>query len=124
MILMMMMIMMIRINLHSSGNRNYSATTEAEATTITQNQKQKQKKKDVRYIGGWVITPTPGEYRNVSVFDVTSLYPTMIVNNNISFETVDCICCADNPQARVPDYIFDGQDININITFVLSTLEF
>ena len=53
------------------------------------------------------MEPTPGEYKNVSVFDITSLYPTMIVNNNISFETVDCICCADNPSAQVPDLILD-----------------
>jgi DNA polymerase I len=64
-------------------------------------------KKSSRYIGGWVMEPVPGEYKNVTVFDITSLYPTIIVNNNISFETVDCICCADNPYALVPDYIFD-----------------
>ncbi|MGH9978179.1 MAG: DNA polymerase domain-containing protein, partial [Nitrososphaeraceae archaeon] len=47
-----------------------------------------------RYIGGWVFeNPNSGEYKNVHVFDITSLYPTMIVNNNISFETVDCSCC-------------------------------
>jgi hypothetical protein len=66
-----------------------------------------QDKKSSRYIGGWVMEPVPGEYRNVMVFDITSLYPTIMVNNNISFETVDCICCADNPYALVPDYIFD-----------------
>ncbi|MGH9982334.1 MAG: DNA polymerase domain-containing protein [Nitrososphaeraceae archaeon] len=64
-----------------------------------------------RYTGGWVFEhPNSGEYRNVHVFDITSLYPTMIVNNNISFETVDCSCCTNNPLAKIPDQIFDGTD--------------
>ncbi|MGH9974321.1 MAG: DNA polymerase domain-containing protein, partial [Nitrososphaeraceae archaeon] len=85
-----------------------------------QNQDQNQDHKtsataDVRYIGGWVMTPIPGEYKNVSVFDVTSLYPMMIVNNNISFETVDCVCCNENSTAKIPDYIFDGKKTNRHI---------
>jgi DNA polymerase, archaea type len=68
---------------------------------------QRQDRKSSRYIGGWVMEPVPGEYRNIMVFDITSLYPTIIVNNNISFETVDCICCEDNNYALVPDYIFE-----------------
>lgn len=59
-----------------------------------------------RYIGGWVLDPVPGEYKNVHVFDITSLYPTMIVNNNISFETVDCSCCTNNHLAKIPNQIF------------------
>ncbi|MGH9924075.1 MAG: DNA polymerase domain-containing protein, partial [Nitrososphaeraceae archaeon] len=67
-----------------------------------------------RYIGGWVFEqPNTGEYRNIHVFDITSLYPTIIVNNNISFETVDCSCCTNNPLAKVPDQIVDGID-NVN----------
>jgi DNA polymerase I len=62
-----------------------------------------------RYIGGWVFEhPNPGEYKNVHVFDITSLYPTIIVNNNISFETVDCSCCTKNSLAKIPSQIFDG----------------
>ena len=54
-----------------------------------------------RYIGGWVFEhPNPGKYKNIHVFDITSLYPTMIVNNNISFETVNCACCTKNMLAR------------------------
>ncbi|MPZ06070.1 MAG: hypothetical protein GEU26_06570 [Nitrososphaeraceae archaeon] len=63
-----------------------------------------------RYIGGWVFDPVPGEYNNVHVFDITSLYPTMIVNNNISFETVDCSCCTNNPLAKIPNQIFEGNN--------------
>ena len=64
-------------------------------------------KSNVRYIGGWVMSPIPGEYKNVSVFDVTSLYPAMIVNNNISFETVNCQCCRLQQKFKVPKYLFE-----------------
>ena len=61
-----------------------------------------------RYIGGWVFEhPNPGKYKNIHVFDITSLYPTMIVNNNISFETVNCACCTKNMLARVPNHVLD-----------------
>jgi DNA polymerase elongation subunit (family B) len=61
-----------------------------------------------RYIGGWVFEqPNAREYKNVHVFDITSLYPTMIVNNNISFETVGCSCCTNNHLAKIPNQIFD-----------------
>ncbi|MGH9974607.1 MAG: DNA polymerase domain-containing protein, partial [Nitrososphaeraceae archaeon] len=65
-------------------------------------------------------------YKNVHVFDITSLYPTMIVNNNISFETVDCSCCSNNPLAKVSNQIFDGerdvvQHVCLEYTGVLTT---
>lgn len=64
--------------------------------------------KKVRYIGGWVYdNPVSGVYNNVGVLDITSLYPTMIVNNNISFETPDCYCCKDNVLAQVPGDLFE-----------------
>ena len=31
----------------------------------------------------------------------------MIVNNNISFETVNCACCTKNMLARVPNHVLD-----------------
>ncbi|MPZ07283.1 MAG: hypothetical protein GEU26_12855 [Nitrososphaeraceae archaeon] len=71
-------------------------------------------KNSPRYIGGWVMSPIPGEYRNVSVFDITSLYPAMIVNNNISFETVNCECCSKVKAAKVPDYLFDDKKSRSN----------
>ena len=52
---------------------------------------------------------SPVRYKNVTVFDVTSLYPTMIVNNNISFETINCKCCSEDLNARVPNYLFSDR---------------
>ncbi len=54
------------------------------------------------YTGGYVIEPTKGYYQQpVYVLDVKSLYPTMMINHNISFDTVNCDCCKDDPEAKV-----------------------
>ncbi len=60
--------------------------------------------------GGKVLDPKAGYYKDkqtVYIFDIRSLYPTMIINNNISFETVNCSCCKDNPNAKVPNDILN-----------------
>jgi len=61
------------------------------------------------YKGGQVIVPLIGDYKNqlVYVLDVKSLYPTMIIINNISFETVNCDCCKGKSEARVSAEIMD-----------------
>jgi len=61
----------------------------------------KEKQKDVRkYKGATVFSPQRGLHYDVCVFDVTSLYPTIIINYNISPETINCICCRNNVKAR------------------------
>lgn len=40
------------------------------------------------YSGATVIEPKPGLYENVITFDFSSLYPTTIIANNISFDTL------------------------------------
>ncbi len=40
--------------------------------------------------GGFVFNPVPGIHFNVSVMDFSSLYPTIIKNRNLSYETVNC----------------------------------
>ena len=37
--------------------------------------------------------------------DVISLYPSMAELHNISFDTANCECCRDNPDARIPEQI-------------------
>ena len=53
--------------------------------------------------------PLIGDYKNqlVYILDVKSLYPTMMIINNISFETVNCDCCKDKLEARVATEIMD-----------------
>jgi DNA polymerase elongation subunit (family B) len=70
----------------------------------------KQKNKDVKFEGGKVIEPTRGEHRNVIVLDVASLYPTVIINHNISFDTLFCYCCIDDQLARIPKEVIDTKD--------------
>jgi hypothetical protein len=60
--------------------------------------------------GGKVIEPIRGEHKNVFVLDVASLYPTMIINYNISFDTVNCSCCKDDLSARVSKEISSVRD--------------
>lgn len=56
-----------------------------------------------KYSGGYVIEPKIGFYDNQSVYvlDVRSLYPSMMIIRNISFDTVNCECCKDIPSAKV-----------------------
>lgn len=57
-----------------------------------------------KYIGGFVLQPKKGLYHNLIVVDVTSLYPTMAILHNISFDTVNCECCKNDLQTRITEY--------------------
>lgn len=62
-----------------------------------------------KYSGGQVIAPVIGYYKHqlTYVLDIKSLYPTMMINNNLSFETVNCECCKDNSKATISNEIMD-----------------
>jgi hypothetical protein len=62
-----------------------------------------------KYKGGLVLTPLRGLHHDVYLFDITSLYPTMIINYNISPETVNCTCCKNDLKARL---LFDKDLLN------------
>jgi DNA polymerase elongation subunit (family B) len=47
-----------------------------------------------------VLEPIRGLHHDVCLFDVTSLYPTMIIKYNLSPETLNCSCCKKDLQAR------------------------
>jgi DNA polymerase delta subunit 1 len=62
-----------------------------------------------KYSGGIVLQPEPKSYITpIEVFDVKSLYPTVMILHNLSFETVCCSCCKDNADARVPQSIMES----------------
>ncbi|MBI5116198.1 hypothetical protein HZA56_06960 [Candidatus Poribacteria bacterium] len=46
--------------------------------------------------GGLVYLPKPGVYENVMEIDFASMYPAIMVNHNISPETINCSCCEGN----------------------------
>jgi DNA polymerase elongation subunit (family B) len=62
--------------------------------------RQEQVQTELAYTGGIVLQPKKGLYHNLIVVDVASLYPTMAVLHNISFDTVKCECCKDNPEFK------------------------
>jgi DNA polymerase, archaea type len=52
-----------------------------------------------KYSGGFVLEPEPKSYTTpIEVFDVKGLYPTVMMLHNLSFETVCCSCCRDDPE--------------------------
>jgi DNA polymerase, archaea type len=62
-----------------------------------------------KYSGALVLEPEPKSYTiPIEIFDVKGLYPTVMILHNLSFETVCCVCCKDNPDARVPRFIMDS----------------
>jgi DNA polymerase I len=52
--------------------------------------------------GGFVYEPKVGIHDNTGEVDFSSMYPSLMVNNNISAETVLCKCCPDSP-LRIPE---------------------
>ncbi len=49
-----------------------------------------------KYRGGLVVDPIPGVHFNVTVLDFASLYPSILKEYNLSFETINCI----HPECR------------------------
>ena len=47
------------------------------------------------YTGAFVFKPTPGLYKDITIFDFRSLYPSIITSHNISPDTFNCKCCED-----------------------------
>src|SRR5215469_11149475 len=66
------------------------------------------KKIPKRYIaGGNSIQPKKGFYKNqpVDELDIKGMYPTIAIEHNISFETVNCQCCQNDPESQVPSEV-------------------
>jgi DNA polymerase elongation subunit (family B) len=62
-----------------------------------------------KYSGAIVLQPEPKSYTTpIEVFDVKGLYPSVMMLHNLSFETVCCNCCKDNPVTRVSQEIMDS----------------
>ena len=52
--------------------------------------------------GGFVYEPKVGIHDNTGEVDFSSMYPSLMINNNISAETVLCKCCPDSKR-RIPE---------------------
>jgi DNA polymerase, archaea type len=59
--------------------------------------------------GGNSVEPKKEFYKNepIDELDVKGMYPTIAIEHNISFETVNCKCCKDNLEARIPSEVMD-----------------
>jgi DNA polymerase, archaea type len=68
-----------------------------------------------RYLGGYVIEPKIRFYDKepVYVLDVKSLYPSMMIDHNISFDTVNCECCKNDSKANVGNEIMNLINSNL-----------
>jgi len=53
-----------------------------------------------KYAGALVIEPPKGVFFNVAVLDIASLYPSIIKNYNLSYETVDMDWCSRKVSVR------------------------
>jgi DNA polymerase elongation subunit (family B) len=52
--------------------------------------------------GGFIYEPKVGIHDSIGEVDFTSMYPSLMANNNISAETVLCKCCPDS-HLRIPE---------------------
>ncbi len=52
--------------------------------------------------GGFVFEPKVGLHEKIGEVDFSSMYPSLMVKNNISAETVLCECCPDS-KLRIPE---------------------
>ena len=64
-------------------------------------------KKGVHYTGGKVFEPIVGLHKDVITYDVGSMYPTMCNVHNISSETINCDCCKENLNAKIPNDVME-----------------
>jgi DNA polymerase I len=55
--------------------------------------------------GGFVYEPRVGVHDDIGEVDFSSMYPVLMVNNNISAETVLCKCCP-NSSLRIPELTY------------------
>ncbi len=47
--------------------------------------------------GGQIMVPTPGIYGDVAACDYSGYYPSLVVQHNLSSDTMNCQCCPDGP---------------------------
>jgi DNA polymerase, archaea type len=59
--------------------------------------------------GGHHTHPTKGFFTDTKIYelDVKGQYPGIVINNNFSFDTLNCTCCKYNENARVKQKTID-----------------
>ncbi|MDQ3839134.1 MAG: hypothetical protein M3297_07695 [Thermoproteota archaeon] len=64
--------------------------------------------------GGFIFEPELGVHKQAAEFDFVSLYPNIMLQKNISAETVHCYCCP-NSKLRVPELDYNICEKSIGI---------
>src|ERR671919_1803903 len=68
--------------------------------------------------GGHHSSPTKGFFVNSRIYelDVKGQYPTIVINNNFSFDTLNCTCCRNDEKAMIKQVTIDtiNEQLKIN----------
>jgi DNA polymerase, archaea type len=80
---------------------NMVSRGEYEALALSSSNRQKQEPTELSYTGGSVLRPKKGLYHDLIVVDVASLYPSMAILHNVSFDTINCECCKGVSESRI-----------------------
>ncbi len=85
----------------------YSKMISSGKITVKNTPKYKLEKQ--KFGGGHHTKPKKSFFINSTVYelDVKGMYGNIIINNNISFDTLNCSCCEDDPYAQVDQNIID-----------------
>ncbi len=74
-----------------------------------------------KIIGGHHTIPKRGLFSNTKIYelDVKGMYPSIVINSNFSFDTLNCTCCSHDPSAQLNQEIInminkDLQENNID----------
>jgi DNA polymerase, archaea type len=57
--------------------------------------------------GGHHTAPTKGFFMGTKIYEL-DVYPSIVINNNFSFDTLNCTCCSNNENARVRQETIDS----------------
>ncbi|MBN1802177.1 MAG: DNA-directed DNA polymerase I [Candidatus Lokiarchaeota archaeon] len=84
--------------------KNYLIPRRSELQELKQGGNSKSTIEGKSFQGAYVIPPTPGIHYDVVVMDFASLYPSIIKEYNLSYETIQCphLDCTDNLLKGVP----------------------
>jgi DNA polymerase, archaea type len=85
---------------HWYANR-YKRMLESGKCTVTYTPNYRLPKQDIA--GGHHTTPVKGFFINTKIYelDIKGQYPSIVITNNYSFDTLNCTCCKYNPDAQV-----------------------
>jgi DNA polymerase, archaea type len=75
---------------------NIVSNSELRLPAVPLSDRNEGKSSELQYVGETVLQPKKGLYHDLIVVVVTSLYPTMVILHNLSFDTVNCGCGEDD----------------------------